>query len=152
MLAKFLFYIIILAKNLIFKTEDNVSYKEKIWIFFRILKATEERSRILSWIRIHKSEDPHQNVADLQHWSETSLYLHHMCNFQNPISVNLFFQIRRVDTSESFFSSGAPRTMGIVEEELGMFFSVQMVLFSFNLLPGIYWQSLALLEKHDVSC
>ncbi len=75
---------------------------------------------------------PAPNVTDLQHWTETSLYLHHMCNFRNPTSVNLFFQIRRVDTSESFFSSGAPRTMGIVEEELGMFFSVQIVLCSFT--------------------
>jgi hypothetical protein len=46
-----------MAKNLIFKTEDNVpagklKYEETN-IFFCILKVTEERSRIRSWIRIH---------------------------------------------------------------------------------------------------
>jgi hypothetical protein len=42
--------------------------------------------------------------------------------------------------------------MGIVEEELGMFFSVQMVLFSFNLLARIYGRGLVVPEKHEDSC
>ena len=56
-----------------------VSYKKEVGkkIFFCILKVTEERSRIRSWIRsrIHTSRyglgdpdpDPHQNATDPQH-------------------------------------------------------------------------------------
>jgi hypothetical protein len=46
----------ILDKNKFFKTEDNVPVviirKKYGKFFFGILKVTEERSRILSWIRI----------------------------------------------------------------------------------------------------
>jgi hypothetical protein len=53
----------------------RVNYKKKICKnnFFGIHNATEERSRILSWIRIRLSDvrssdtDPHQNVTDPQH-------------------------------------------------------------------------------------